>query len=159
MTSTELRDYASVAAAAIALAVFVFNSYFALRNRRIENLSRFYDVHRRLFDKDGYVLTHLNQLTQQAIVRPHRDEKEEASFHAMMLEVERLAILAKHKAVPEKTQVYMFGWYAHRLLHAITPAERENKFWELGLAYLNQLSDLAKKYESLPIHEREEVQA
>ena len=158
MTSTELRDYATVAAAAIALAVFVFNSYFALRNRRIENLSRFYDAHRRLFEKDGYVLTHLNQITQQTIQRPHKDEKEEASFHAMMLEVERLAILAKHKAVPEKTQVYMFGWYAHRLRHAVTAAERDNKFWELGLAYLDQLSDLAKKYESLPILKRKEVQ-
>jgi len=33
----------------------------------------------------------------------------EARFHLMLLDVERLAILANNKAVPRHTQVYMFG--------------------------------------------------
>ena len=38
MTSSELRDYATVVAATVALLVFIFNAISAGRNRRIENL-------------------------------------------------------------------------------------------------------------------------
>ena len=158
LSSEELRDYATVVTALVALSVFIVNSILARRNRRIENLTRFFDVHRRLFDKDGYLLNHLSQLAAQTISRPHKDEKEEASFHAMMLEIERLAILAKNRAVPEKTQVYMFGVYAQKLLHTVTAAERENTFWELGVAYLHRLANLAGGYEALPIEERADIQ-
>lgn len=49
MTSSELRDYATVIAATVAVQVFVVNSLSMMRNRRIENLSRFNQAHQWLF--------------------------------------------------------------------------------------------------------------
>lgn len=147
LNSTELRDYATVGAAVIALLVFLVNSYFQLRNRRLENLSRFFDVHRRLFASGGYLEKHLDALVAGTIARRPEDSVSEADFHTMMLEVERLAILANNNAVPESTQVYMFGWYAQRINKLVSDKERREVFWELALSYLQRLAFLADDYE------------
>ena len=41
MNTSELRDYATVVAATVALLVFIFNTRSQYRSRRIENLTRF----------------------------------------------------------------------------------------------------------------------
>lgn len=46
-STSELGDYAMVVAAMVALLVFVLNSFSQVRNRRIENLARFIEVHQR----------------------------------------------------------------------------------------------------------------
>lgn len=154
MSTSDMRDIATVCAAVIALLVFLFNSFFQLRNRRIENLSRFFDVHRRLFEKDGFIMSNLAGIEDGTISRSEFDDEQERKFHNMLLEVERLAILANNRAVPESTQVYMFGWYAKRLLNLITTKERENMFWELALSYLHRLSGLTATYEERSPAER-----
>lgn len=59
LTSNELRNYATIMAALVALVVFVFNSRVQLRNQRIENIARFFEVHSRLMDPEGFLMTHL----------------------------------------------------------------------------------------------------
>ncbi len=147
MSSSELQNYASIAAAFIALLVFIVNSYSQFRNRRLENLSRFFDVHRRLFAPGGYLEKHLDAFVAGTMRRVPEDPVSEADFHTMMLEVERLAILANNNAVPESTQVYMFGWYAQRINKLISEKERQEVFWELALSYLQRLASLADEYE------------
>ena len=52
MTSDELRNYATVLAALVALLVFALNSVSMVRNQRIERLARFNQAHQRLFALD-----------------------------------------------------------------------------------------------------------
>src|SRR5205085_10476673 len=111
-----MRDLATVGAAVIALFVFLFNSVSTLRDRRIENLVRYFDVHRHLFEREGFILSNLAQLEAGTLVRADFDDAQERKLHSMLVEVDRLAVLANNRAVPNSTQIYTFGWYAGRLL-------------------------------------------
>ena len=66
MTSSELRDYATVVAATVALMVFIVNVISQMRNRRIENITRFNQVHQRLFDDHGYIARNLTAMDTDA---------------------------------------------------------------------------------------------
>lgn len=72
----------------------------------------------------------------------------------MLLEIERLAVLANNKAVPFETQVYLFGSYAPTLLKLMTDAERNCVFWELARAYLESIAADAERYSTLKRVER-----
>ena len=154
MTTAGLQDWATLAAAVVALSVFVFNSVFQLRNRRIENLSRFIEAHKRLFVDDGYIMKNIGAMNAGTLIRDFGNLEMEQKFHNMLLEVERLALLGNNKAVPPQTQVYMFGWYARHMVKLVSDAERGNMFWELALAYLNKLAERTSDYERLSQKER-----
>lgn len=156
MTSSELRDYATVVTATVALLVFLLNSFSQIRNRRIENLSRFNEVHQRLFAERSYLGRNVTAIEAGAMVRDRQDTVMEAKFHLMLLEIERLAILANNKAVPRSTQVYMFGSYARHLLRLITDGERTSMFWELAIGYLEQVAKDTEAYKGLTRSEREQ---
>lgn len=51
--SDELRNWATVVAAIVALLVFLVNSFLHLRDKRLENVSRFIEAHQRLFALRG----------------------------------------------------------------------------------------------------------
>lgn len=155
MDTEILRNYATVVAALVALMVFVVNSVLMVRNRRIENLSRFIQAHRRLFAKDGYLAANISAIDAGRLTRDVNDTAMEAKFHHMLLEIEQLAILANNGAVPRHTQVYMFGWYTRFILPVITDKERNNMFWELALGYLDGLARDTDRYEKLTRIERE----
>ena len=89
-----------------------------------------------------------------SLTRDRSDAQMEAKFHLMLLEVERLAILANNNAVPRPTQIYMFGWYARDILKVITQKERDNVSWELVLGYLDSLAKDYTAYESLTRNQR-----
>jgi hypothetical protein len=154
MTSDELRNYATVVAALVALLVFIVNTWSQNRNRRIENLSRFNQAHQRLFSDNGYLARNLAAIESGAMRRDISDPKSEARFHLMLLEIERLAVLANNKAVPRATQVYLFGSYAPTLLKLMTEAERDSMFWELARAYLEGIAADAERYSRLTRNER-----
>jgi len=158
MDTSELRNYATIAAAIIALCVFIFNSRTQLRNQRIENISRFFDVHARLFAEGGFLLSYLPAIEAGTFQRKPGDDVVERRFHLMLLQVEQLAILANNHAVPQSTQVYMLGLYAQPLLDLLNDQERGNAFWELAISYLHKLSLLAKEYENLSPAERRRYQ-
>jgi hypothetical protein len=154
MNSDELRNYATVLAAVIALLVFIANSLASRRNRRIENLSRFIDAHDRLFDRGGYLYMHIVDIEAGTLVRDTSNSVLEKKFHIMLLEIEHLALLANNHAVPRLTQVYMFGTYAQNLLNLMTPQERKSMLWELAVTYLERLARDTEKYRSLAPAER-----
>jgi hypothetical protein len=154
MTSTELRDYATVVAATVALLVFIFNVVSQSRNRRIENLTRFNQAHQRLFGDASYLSLNLTAFESDTVVRDARNTEMERRFHLMLLEIERLAILANNHAVPRHTQVYMFGFYAPKILTLMTDAERQSMFWELAVGYLERISADIERYSRLSRSER-----
>jgi hypothetical protein len=158
MTSSELRDYATVTAAITAVLVFAFNSRVQRRNRVIENLSRFFEVHRRLAAPDGFLMRNFGAIQAGTFVRDPDDEETERKFHVLLLQVEQLAILANNHAVPESTQVYMFGLYARHLLGVLTERDHENMFWELAISYLRRLAKLTAEYELMTPAERVKFQ-
>lgn len=156
MDTNELRNYATVLAALVALCVFLFNSRLQRRNQRIENLARFFDVHQRLVAADGFLMRNHAALQAGSLRRDPDDMDEQRSFHLLLLQVEQLAILAANEAVPRSTQVYMFGQYARQLRGVLTDAERNSMFWDLAVEYLNQLSALTDEYESLSPEQRKQ---
>jgi hypothetical protein len=158
LTSDELRNYATILAALVALVVFVFNSRIQLRNQRIENISRFFEVHNRLMAIDGFLMSHLPELQAGTFRRDRDDRLSEAKFHLLLLQVEQLAILANNQAVPTSTQVYMFGFHAGQILDAMHEEERSNPSWELAATYLRDLAALTAGFESLPPAERRKFQ-
>ena len=154
MTSDELRNYATVVTAIIALLVFIGNSLANRRNRRLENLSRFIEVHDRLFERGGYLATHALAIESGEHVREVGNRRMETKFHLMLLEIEQLALLANNQAVPRLTQVYMFGSYAGHLLRLMTAKERESMSWELAVGYLTELERDTERYQGLTGAER-----
>jgi hypothetical protein len=155
MSSSELRDYATVVAASVALLVFIFNVLSQIRNRRIENLARFNQVHQRLFAEGTYLARNLTAIESGTMARDRTNAKMENRFHLMLLEIERLAILANNKAVPRPTQVYLFGSYAGRILALMTAEERQSMFWELAVGYLEGVAADTERYGKLTRGERE----
>lgn len=156
MTSSELRDYATVLAASVALLVFVLNVLSQGRNRRIENITRFNQVHQRLFADNSYLGCNLAAIAAGTMRRDRNDPEMEGRFHLMLLEIEKLAILANNKAVPRPTQVYMFGSYAPNILKLMTEEERESMFWELAFGYLNGIAKDTQRYAKLTRAAREQ---
>lgn len=152
--SEELRNYATVLAALVAVLVFVVNTRSQARSRRIENLSRFNQVHQRLFRDNGYLAQNVLAIENGSMLRNHDDPQAEVQFHLMLLEIERLAVLANNKAVPRSTQVYLFGSYASSLLMLMTETERNSMFWELARGYLEGISVDAGRYAKLTRRER-----
>lgn len=145
----ELRNWATVVAASVALLVFLVNSFLHVRNERLENVARFIDAHQRLFSLKGYIADNIASIETGSLTRDQSDLRMEAKFHLMLLEVERLAILANNEAVPRSTQIYMFGWYARTILTVVSERERENVSWELVLSYLDALAKDYTAYEGL----------
>lgn len=154
MTSSDLRDYATVIAACVALLVFIVNVRAQGRGRRIENLTRFNQAHQRLFAEGTYLAHNLIAIESGTMRRDPSDAAMEARFQLLLLEIERLAILANIKAVPPHTQVYMFGSYASHILALMTDQERGSMFWELAVAYLEDIARLTEQYAKLTRAER-----
>jgi hypothetical protein len=154
MSSEELRNYATVVAATVALLVFILNVWSQMRNRRIENLARFNEVHQRLFANNGYLARNLKAIEDGTMERDIKDPQMEARFHLMLLEIERLAILANNRAVPRSTQIYMLGSYSPTILKLMTDEERSSMYWELARRYLDGIATDAERYKNLTPAER-----
>ena len=155
MSTDELRNYATVVTAVLALLVFIGNSLASRRNRRLENLSRFFEAHDRLFARGGFLARHVVSVETGAFVRDFSDKETETKIHLMLLDIEQLALLANNNAVPRVTQVYMLGAYASRLLDLLTPSERQSMTWELAVRYLERLAADTIHYNKLTRAERE----
>jgi hypothetical protein len=154
MSSEELRNYATVVAATVALLVFIVNVWSQMRNRRIENLARFNEVHQRLFANNGYLARNLKAIEDGTMERDINEPRMEARFHLMLLEIERLAILANNRAVPRSTQIYMLGSYSPTILRLMTDEERSSMYWELARRYLDGIATDAERYKNLTPAER-----
>jgi hypothetical protein len=154
MDLEDLRNYATVIAALVALLVFIVNVRSQARNRRIENLARFNAAHQRLFAIGSYLSNNLKAVEAGTAQRDLTNPQAEMQFHLMLLEIERLAILANNKAVPRSTQVYMFGSYAPTIRSLMTEEESQSMFWELARKYLDDIASDAQRYAKLTTAER-----
>jgi hypothetical protein len=154
MPLEDLRNYATIMAAVVALLVFIVNVWSQTRNRAIENIARFNDVHQRLFDVNGYLACNVKSIEDGTMERDVQNPAMETRFHLMLLEIERLAILANNKAVPRSTQVYMLGSYAPTLLRLMTEQERASMYWELARGYLESIAEDGERYSKLTREER-----
>lgn len=154
MTLVDLRNYATIVATFVALLVFIVNVRSQARNRRIENLTRFNEVHQQLFAPNGYLANNLTAIETGTMKRDPDNLHAETQFHLMLLEIERLAILANNKAVPRSTQVYMFGSYAPTIRKLMTDQESESMYWELARKYLDSVAADAARYQKLTETER-----
>lgn len=156
--SDELRNAATVIAALVALFVFIFNSRVQLRNQRIENIARFFEVHSRIMERDGFLMMHLREIDAGTFRRDTANDAKEAAFHLLLLQIEQLAILANNKAVPRSTQVYMFGMHATPILGLLTEEERSSMFWDLAVTYLRELAATTAEFERMPVERRRRFQ-
>lgn len=77
-------------------------------------------------------MSNLIELGKNGSVRKN-DDSEEKKFIELKFDIEKVAFLTSHGAVPTSLQVYMFGWFATKLRLQFTNDERSNVF--LGACY------------------------
>ncbi len=155
MTITEWKDIATIIGIIVAVATYITNSYFQFRNKRIENLKRYFEAHEKLLEADGFIMLNIQEFEAGTYNRDTRNIEMEKKFNRFLGNVEKIAYLTSHNAVPATVQVYMFGWFAQKIQPHITNDERSNIFWELAIHYIDELKKAADDYTKLPNEKRE----
>lgn len=156
MTLSDWKDVATIVGIVIAVLTYLTNSYFQFRNKRIENLKRYFDAHDQLFDADDFIMANIKELEAGTYKRDPTDKDMEKKFNRFLGDVEKIAYLTSHGAVPTTVQVYMFGWFAQKVHPHLTNGERNNIFWELAIHYIDELKKAADDYTKLPNEKREQ---
>jgi putative flippase GtrA len=77
MTLADWKDIATILGIAIALLTYLTNSYFQFRNKRIENLKRYFDAYEKLFDANGFIMSNLKELEEGTYKRNTEDREAE----------------------------------------------------------------------------------
>ena len=155
MTLSQWKDIAIISGIVVSVLTYVTNSYFQSRNKNIENLKRYFDAHDNLFDEDGFIMSNIKELEAGTYKRDLENKEMEIKFNRFLGDVEKIAYLTSHKAVPVTVQVYMFGWFAQRIQPELTNSERNNAFWELAIHYIDELKKAADDYTKLETKKRE----
>lgn len=155
MTLADWKDVATIIGIVIAVLTYLTNSYFQFRNKGIENLKRYFDAHDTLFDADGFIMANINDFEAGTYKRDTTDKDMEKKLNRFLGDVEKIAHLTSHGAVPTTVQVYMFGWFAQKIQPHLTNGERGNIFWELAIHYIDELAKAADDYSKFPNEKRE----
>jgi len=155
MTLAEWKDIAIIAGILISVLTYITNSYFQFRNKRIENLKRYFDAHDKLFENDSFLTVNIKELESGTYKRDLNNKDMEIKFNRFLGDVEKIAYLTSHRAVPVTVQVYMFGWFAQKIHPHLTNGERSNIFWELAIHYIDELKKAADDYSKLETKKRE----
>jgi hypothetical protein len=155
MTLTDWKDVATIAGITISVLAYLTNSYFQIRTMRIENLKRYFEAHDRLFEEGSFIVTNIKEFEADTYKRDATNQEMEKKFNRFLGNVEKIAYLTSHGAVPTTVQVYMFGWFAQKVHPHLTESERNNVFWELAIHYVDELRKAADDYLKLPNRKRE----
>ena len=155
MTLTELKDAATILGIVVGVLTYLTNSYFQFRNKRIENLQRYFDAHDKLFDEEGFLVENISKLEAGTYMRDASNAEAEKKFNRFLGDIEKIAYLTSHGAVPTTVQVYMFGWFAMKVHPHLTNGERGNIFWELAIHYIDEVKKAAEDYSKFPTKNRE----
>ncbi len=155
MTLTDWKDIAIITGIVISVLTYITNSYFQFRNKRIENLKRYFDAHDNLFTDGSFLMENIKELEDGTYKRDLSNKDMEVKFNRFLGDVEKIAYLTAHKAVPVTVQVYMFGWFAQKIHPHLTNGERGNTFWELAIHYIDELKKAADDYSKLETKKRE----
>ncbi|MEW8201962.1 MAG: hypothetical protein AB2697_23095 [Candidatus Thiodiazotropha endolucinida] len=154
ITLTEVRNYAVIIGIIIAIITYLTNSYFQFRNKGIENMKRFLEAHGSLFEKGCYLVENVKAMEAGTYKRDRENEVMELAFNRLLGDLEIIALLTSHRAVPKEVQIYMLGWFAQKIQPEITGEERNNIFWELAIHYIDELAKAASDYEKLSSKKR-----
>jgi len=152
---SDWKNIAIIMGIFVSVLTYVTSTYFLLRDKKIENLKRYFDAHDKLFENDGFILSNIKELEVDTYKRDLNDKEMEVKFNRFLEDVEKIAYLTSHKAVPVTVQVYMFGWFAQRIQPHLTNGERNNKYWELAIHYIEELKKAADDYSKLDTKKRE----
>lgn len=116
------------------------------RSRRIGDMARFIEAHRRLFEQNGYLRANLLAMEAQGdkFRRDEQDQEMELRWHLLLIDVEAIALLARERAIPTRSQTYMFGWYAKHILDNMGE-QRGDPFYKLAVQYLEALVEETRK--------------
>lgn len=155
MTLADGKDIATIVGIVVAVLTYLTNSYFQFRNKRIENLKRYFDAHDKLFEANGFIMAHIKEFEADTYKRNITNQDAEKKFNRFLGDIEKIAYLTSHGAVPATVQVYMFGWLAQKVHPHLTNGERSNPFWELAIHYIDELKKAADDYSKLPNEKRE----
>src|SRR6266542_883332 len=114
---TPLRDAAAILGVVTALVVYITNVRAQARQRKLDNIRRFFDAHDRLFEDGGFLESNIVAMEDDTapFVRNMRDKEMEKKFNRLLGEVEKVALLTRNKAVSESIFTYMFGWFARKV--------------------------------------------
>ncbi len=150
----EARNYAIIIGILVAICTYITNSYFQFRNKSIENMERFLNAHDALFKEGQYLVENVHAMESGDFKRDINDKNMELKFNRFLGDIEKIALLTSHGAVPKEVQIYMLGWFAMKVQPVINGAERNNIYWELSIHYIDELSKAASDYEKLPSKKR-----
>lgn len=155
MNLADWKDVATIVGIVVAVLTYLTNSYFQFRNKRIENLKRYFDAHDKLSEADSFIMAHIKEFEADTYKRDTTNQEAEKKFNRFLGDVEKIAYLTSHGAVPATVQVYMFGWFAQKVHPHLTNGERNNIFWELAIHYIDELKKAADDYSGLQNDRRE----
>lgn len=155
MTLADCKDIAVIIGIIIAVLTYITNSYFQFRNKSIENLKRYFDAHDALFEKESFLSENLLALENGTYTRDKANDAMELKFNRFLGDIEKIAYLTSHGAVPQTVQVYMFGWFAEKVHPFLSNEERGNLFWELAIHYIDELKKAKEDYSKLDTKTRE----
>lgn len=151
----EWADLATVIGIFVALITLVTGLKHQIRNQNVENLSRYFDAHDKLFVDGQFIADNIKAFESGTFKRKLDDEESEKKFNRFLGDVEKIAFLTSNGFVPTTVQVYMFGWFAQKVVPHINGDERNNIFWELAVHYLDELKKAADDYALFPTWKRE----
>ena len=80
------RNIATIIAAIIALAVYITNSLHKHRQRKLENIARYVEAHRKLF-KSEFIVDNWVALENQTFKRDTKDQDMEKKFSMLLGEL------------------------------------------------------------------------
>src|SRR5882724_11363231 len=96
-TLEKVMDIVIIIGTIAAIVVYVINSYFQFRNRKIENIKRFLDAHDTLFTPDGYIMSSIREMENGTYKRDRTNQQMEVKFNRLLGHIERIALLTNNK--------------------------------------------------------------
>lgn len=142
---SDWRDFSTIVGVIIALCVYVTNTLSEFKQRKIENLMRFYSVHHKLFE-NPFLEKNIEAMERGTFRRDPANRDMEKHFNRLLGEIEHIAWLQNVKAIPPKINVYMFGWFARQIQPMLTAEERNNPYWELAVCFLDATKKAADDF-------------
>jgi len=138
----------------VAVIVYIKNSISESRRRCIESASRYIAEHEKLFKSDGYLMAVVRDMERGAYKRDTLNDELERKFNRFLGGMEHIAILQNAGAVPRSINAYMLGWFCKQVYPVLTDAEKANRYWELGIDFIEETKRDAEAYDDLNKEDR-----
>ena len=142
---TYLATIFSALGAAIA---FWLNVRSQIRQRSIDNCTRYLEFHGKLFTADSYLCNNVAAMEAKTYTRDTSNKKMEAAFREMLSEFEKIALLQKAGGAPTSINAYMLGYFAKNIFSVLTDREKAEPYWELATDFVTETKKAADNFDS-----------